>query len=128
MKRENIDFHAVLDEHLAIHERLNAWARWVRVRPTGWQVAPMFRQYRSNHQWEAPVIRVEVNIPEALEMEWAVSLLPEKERAAIRWVYVTGDGPVAAAKRLGLVKQDRADVKALAVLVLSGRTILNRGL
>lgn len=120
MKRDDIDFHAVQDSHLAIHARLEAWARWVRVRPHGWQVAPMFRQYRSHSwQWERPEVHAKTNIPEALEMEKLVSLLPEKNREAIRWAYVWCGGPVVMARKLGVSKEGLAD------LVRVGRTMLN---
>lgn len=123
MKREHIDFFLVADGHLAIHERLQAWARWVKVRPFGWQVAPMFRQYRSKSwQWERPEPRPSVNLPEAVEMEKAVSLLPEKHREAIRWNYVYCSGPLSMARHLGVTKQ------GLCELVSAGRSMLkNRG-
>lgn len=120
MKREDaIDYFIVPDRQVAIHERLNDWARWVRVRPTGWQVAPMFRQYRSKAwQWEAPELRVSVNVPEAIAMEKAVSLLPEKHREAIRWAYVWQSGPVAMARRLAVTKEGLLD------LIQSARSML----
>lgn len=120
MKRdEHVDFFLVDDRHLAIHERLESWARWVRVRPVGWQVAPMFRQYRSKaFQWHTPEVRAQTNIPEAVEMEKAVSLLPEKHREAIRFCYVFTGSPVAVARRLGVSKQGLLD------LIRSGRTML----
>jgi hypothetical protein len=125
MKRDDaIDFHLVQDGHLAIHARLEAWARWVRVRPVGWQMAPMFRQYRSKSwQWERPVLQSAVNVPEAVAMEKAVSLLPNKHREAIRWAYVWCSGPVSMARQIGVSKQ------GLMELIGQGRTILvNRGL
>lgn len=119
MKRDHIDFFLVADHHIAIHERLESWARWVRVRPVGWQVAPMFRQYRSKAwQWHVPEMKAPVNIPEALEVEKAVSLLPEKHREAIRWFYVFGGDPAGMARRLGATKQGLCD------LVSAGRTML----
>jgi DNA-directed RNA polymerase specialized sigma24 family protein len=124
MKREDaVDFFLVDDRHLEVHARLESWARWVRVRPQGWQVAPMFRQYRSHSwQWHTPDIKQSINIPEAVEMEKAVSLLPEKHREAIRFCYVFAGSPVATAKRLGVSKQGLLD------LIRSGRTMLiNRG-
>jgi hypothetical protein len=124
MRRDDfVDFHMVPDGQLVIHERLLEWARWVRVRPHGWQTSPMFRQYRSHAwQWERPSPRVEVNVPQALEVEKAVSLLPEKHRDAVRWHYVFAGGPVPMAKRLGVSKQGLAD------LVIAGRFMLmNRG-
>lgn len=120
MRRDDVvDFFVIAPQHEAIDERLRAWAAWVRVRPHGWQVAPMFRQYRSKSwQWEMPEIKAAVNIPEAVEMEKAVSLLPEKHREAIRWVYVFGGGPVAMARKLAVTGQGLMD------LIHSGRTML----
>jgi DNA-directed RNA polymerase specialized sigma24 family protein len=120
MKREDhVDYFLVADAHLAIHARLEAWASWVRVRPQGWQVAPMFRQYRSKaFQWHAPELKPQINIPEAVEMEKAVSLLPEKHREAIRFCYVFPGSPVVVAKRLGVSKQGLMD------LIGQGRTML----
>lgn len=124
MRRDTfIDFHLVRDEHLAIHEDLCNWSRWVRVRPHGWQVQPMFRLYRSkNWQWERPVSREQTNIPDAVEMEKAVSALPDKHRTAIRWAYVLQGHPARMARELGVSLQGLAD------LVSAGRTMLrNRG-
>lgn len=118
-REEHVDYHLVPDEHLAIHARLEAWARWVRVRPVGWQVTPMFRQYRSNGwQWERPEIRTAVNIPEAWEMEEAVRALDPKQRDAIRWCYVTAGSPVAMARRL------EVDKRGLLALIQAGRAVL----
>ena len=124
MKREDaIDFHEVRDEHLGIHARLNDWSRWVRVRPHGWQVQPMFRQYRSKSwQWHERILITPVNTLEAVEMEKAVSQLPEKHREAIRFAYVWCCGPVPVAKRLGVSKAGLMD------LIHAARTMLtNRG-
>jgi hypothetical protein len=119
MKRDDIDFHLVADRHLAIHELLENWARWVKPRGQGWHTAPMFRQYRSHAwQWEAPEIRVSPNMPQAVEMEKAVSQLPEAERFAIRWSYVFKGHPAAAARHLGVSKQGLCD------LIAAGRTML----
>jgi DNA-directed RNA polymerase specialized sigma24 family protein len=104
MKRDDhIDFFVVKDEHLAIHGQLEQWARWVKVRPHGWQCSPMFRQYRSKAwQWARPEPRPATNVPEAVAMEKAVSLLPEKHREAIRWSYVFPGNPAAMARRLAV--------------------------
>lgn len=124
MRRDDfVDYFAVADNHLAIHQRLESWARWVRVRPHGWQVAPMFRQYRSKaFQWHTPELREQVNIPEAVEMEKAVSLLPEKHRMAIRFAYVFCGSPGRVCRDLGVSKQGLFD------LIGQGRSMLvNRG-
>ena len=118
-----IDYSHVPERHTAIHARLENWARWVRVRPHGWQVAPMFRLYQSkSRQWEAPVIQNPVDTLDAVVVEKAVSALPEKHRAAIRWSYVHAGNPVAMARRLGVSKQGLAD------LVDAGRTMLKNRL
>lgn len=121
MKRDDfVDYFAVAERHIDIDERLQAWARWVRVRPHGWQTAPMFRQAMSNsRQWHAPEVQAPVNIPDALEMEKAVSLLPEKNREAIRWCYVfASSGPIPVARRLGVSRV------GLMELIEVGRTML----
>ena len=117
--QESVDYNHVKPEHEAVHERLSNWARWVRVRPQGWQTAPMFRMYQSRaRQWEAPVIQNPVDTLDAVLMEKAVSALPEKHRAAIRWSYVHCGNPVAMARALAVSKQGLAD------LVDAGRTML----
>lgn len=122
MNRDFVDFFAVADHHIAIHERLENWARWVRVKPTGWQVSPMFAQYRSKaFQWHAPELKPATNMPEALEMEQAVSLLPEKHRAAIRWCHVFGGSPILMARQLGVTKQGLHDLIQCARAMLIQR-------
>lgn len=120
MKREeHVDYFTVLPQHGAIHARLEAWARWVRVRPYGWQVQPMFRQYRSKAwQWHRPEPKETINLADAMETEKAVSLLPAKNRDAIRWAYVGCGRPIAAARRLSVTKD------GLMRLVHDGRTRL----
>ena len=121
--QEAVDYSHVKPEHEAVHERLSNWARWVRVRPQGWQTAPMFRLYQSKaRQWEAPVIQNPVDTLDAVVVEKAVSALPEKHRAAVRWSYVHSGNPVAMARALAVSKQGLAD------LVDSGRTMLKNRL
>ena len=118
-----VDYNHVQDRHKAIHARLENWRRWVIVRPSGWQVAPMFRMYQSKaRQWHAPVIQTPVDTLDAVLMENAVAALPEKHREAVRWWYVYRRDPVAMARNLGVSKQGLAD------LVDAGRTMLNNRL
>jgi DNA-directed RNA polymerase specialized sigma24 family protein len=118
-REEHVDYFLVRDEHLAIHALLEQWARWVRVRPHGWQTAPMFRHYRSKAwQWERPEPKPTVNVLEAVEMEKAVSALPEKHRDAIRWQYVFSGSPIAMARHLAVSKAGLLD------LIHAGRTML----
>ena len=121
--QDTVDYNHVKPEHEAVHERLTNWARWVRVRPQGWQTAPMFRMYQSRaRQWEAPVIQNPVDTLDAVVVEKAVSALPEKHRDAIRWWYVHAGNPVAMARALAVSKQGLAD------LVDAGRTMLQNKL
>lgn len=119
VQETTVDYNHVPERHAAIHARLENWRRWVIVRPNGWQVAPMFRLYQSkSRQWEAPVIQNPVDTLDAVLMEKAVSALPEKHRAAIRWSYVHAGNPVAMARSLAVSKQGLAD------LVDAGRAML----
>lgn len=118
--KETVDYCYVALEHEIIHARLENWARWVRVRPHGWQTAPMFRMFQSKaRQWEAPVIQTPVNTLDAAQVEKAVAELPRKHREAVRWSYVHKQDPAAMARRLAVSKQGLAD------LVHYGRTMLN---
>ena len=83
-----IDLHHIDARHDAINLRLEAWARWVTVRPQPWRMQPMFRLYKAPPQWEPRELRVEVNPNEAMEIERAVYHLPEKHRTVVRWFYV----------------------------------------
>lgn len=139
MRRDDhIDFHAVADHHIRVHERLIAWSTWVRPRPYGWHVAPMFRQYRPDG-WEGRESRrtpkAAVNVPEAIEVEKAVAQLPEKHREAIRWCYFWSamssveakangweHGPAGMCRRLGVSKS------GLLELLQSARTMVRNKL
>ena len=84
-----IDFHHIATRHDAIHLRLEAWGRWVRVSPKPWATHPMWRNARTPRQWDIdPVVHQTLNTLEAHEIERAVSHLPDKHRSAIRWAYV----------------------------------------
>lgn len=87
--QETVDYNHVPDHHKAIHERLENWARWVRVRPQGWQTQPMFRNFRASKQWEAsPHIPTAIDSLDGLLIERVVSSLPDKHKAVLRWFYV----------------------------------------
>ena len=121
--QDTVDYNHVKPEHEAVHERLSNWARWVRVRPHGWFTHPMFKNFRASKQWEAsPHIGTPVDTLDAVLVEKAVSALPEKHRAAVRWSYVHCGNPVGMARTLGVSKQGLAD------LVDAGRTMLQNRL
>jgi hypothetical protein len=115
-----IDLSHVPARHDAINLRLEHWASWVKARPQAWKSQPMFRQYRSHAwQWHVPEIKIEINTLEAHETERAVSMLPDKHRAAVRWAYVFAYIPVNAIRRdLGATRQE------LCQLINDGRDML----
>ena len=112
MRNDTNDFSRIAARHDAINLRLEQWAQWVSVRPQGWGIQPMFRQYRSHAwQWERPEIKAQINTIEASETERAVSTLPEQYRTVIRWLYVWPWVPVNAVRRsLGLTRAELAAV------------------
>ena len=121
--QETVDYNHVPEHHQAIHERLDNWARWVKVRPHGWATHPMWRQSLTSKQWDTVAnISMPVNTLDAVLVEKAVSALPEKHRAAVRWSYVHAGNPVAMARTLGVSKQGLAD------LVDAGRSMLKNKL
>lgn len=118
-----IDYSHVEDRHSEIHDRLELWAKWVNPQQQVWMTQPMFRQYRSHAwQWETPQLKVQINTIEAHQTEKAVSFLPEKHRAAIRWCYVWRTNPIGIARELGQTKEGLAD------LIEKGRDILKNRL
>ena len=119
MKRDAIDFHSVQDGHLAIHDALLNWARVVRVHAASDKPAPMFAAYRSTEVWQQVESRVPTDPNAGWRMERAVSNLPEKHRAAIRWQYVwPWQPPGMVARKLAV------PVLVLQRLVHDGRSML----
>lgn len=116
-----IDLNHIPARHDAINLRLEEWARYVRVRPQAWGTQPMFRHYRAPRQYESQAVtHVEINTLDAHEIERAVSHLPDKHRAAIRWYYVF-------AKKISITKMRQelgVTVEALAGLVDAARDML----
>jgi DNA-directed RNA polymerase specialized sigma24 family protein len=118
LQREYIDFHAVPDGQLAMHDRLLNWARYVRVHVPHWQ-SPIWRLGKSNtRQWEPPTLREDVDTLDGHAVEKAVSALPEKHREAVRWHYVWRTTPTYARRVLGVTNE------GLQRLVIDGRTML----
>ena len=117
-----VDYSRVPERQAEIHERLEAWARWVRVKPQAWMVQPMFRLYRSKPQWEMPELHEPINTLEAVDTEKQVARLPDKHRQAIRWCYHFKTNPLQAAKKIGVSRED------LARLIDDGRDMLKNRL
>ncbi len=106
--KKHADLSSIPARHDAVNLRLEQWAQWVSSRPQVWKTQPMFRQYRSHAwQWERPEIKAQINSIEASEIERVVSMLPDKHRAVLRWLYVWPWVPVNAIRRqLGLTMAD----------------------
>jgi len=119
------DFSAIPSRQDAINLRLEQWARWVRVTPKAWGAQPMFRFAKSNsRQWEvSPVIHEELDMLECHEIERAVSMLPDKHRDAIRYVYVYPQIHINKILRELAVRPD-----TLQRLIIDARDMLNNRL
>ena len=122
-RRDEVDFHVVAPEHLAIHERLENWRRYVTNGRGGCAMAPMFRNYRSDQHWIADAPRIPVDSIDGGLIETAVGLLPENPRDAIRWHYVysyCGIGVWKVCRSMDVRPEKLAD------LVNDGRTMLKK--
>lgn len=120
MRRDDqVDFFVIEDHQIAIHDRLENWARYVASKGIVWQQGPIWKLGKSNsRQWDVPELRPPVNQLDGADMEIAVRALPEKQRDALRWNYVYRGGALHAARRLGVTKE------GLLMLVRSGRQML----
>lgn len=99
---EYVDFHHVEPHQVAIHDRLQNWARWCAGRPTYWDQSAMFRDFRSTQHYSYGVeVKLIVDQLDAQTMEKAVSSLPADHRTAVRWNYVFRTAPAAAARNIG---------------------------
>lgn len=119
MNKVCVDYHYVAEGHEAIHTALENWARWVRVKPSGWQTHPMFKEYRSHAwQWHRPEPKPVIDTLAAHDVEKAVAALPEKHRGAIRWCYVFRENPIQMARKLAVSRE------GLMCLISDGRAML----
>jgi hypothetical protein len=117
-----VDFHLVLPEHFAIHERMLNWARWCHS-TGGRTVAPMFRLYRCPDHWNTTALPDVVDSIDAQAIQKVMSQLPIKQRKALAWCYVIRTSPSKAIRELGVSMQGLSD------LIWQGRVMLvNRGL
>ena len=113
-----VDFCYVPQHQEAMHARLENWARWVRIRPHGWQTHPMFRNAKTPRSFDIdPHISTALDTLDALLIERTVSKLPCKHRDAIRWQYVLRADPAGMARKLGVSRA------GLLELVCDGRTM-----
>ena len=114
-----VDFCYVPQHQEAMHARLGNWARWVRIRPHGWQTHPMWRKSLTSRQWDIePHISTATDLLDALLIERTVAKLPEKHRDALRWFYVLRADPAGTARRLEVSRA------GLMELVCDGRAMV----
>ena len=85
----NVDFSRIPTRQDAIHIRLEQWGRWVKDHPMPWGLHPMWRNSKSSRQWDVSHhISQPLNTLECHETERAVSLLHDKHKTVLRWLYV----------------------------------------
>jgi DNA-directed RNA polymerase specialized sigma24 family protein len=121
MKREDIDFHAVLPQHARIHDRLINWALWSHSNPKRAQ-APIWMLGKPAQHWDKPPAPAIVDVQDALRLERAICKLPETHRKSLIWSYILRSGPKKIAGHL------EVSFIALRDLVHSARQMLaNRG-
>ena len=111
----------IAHRHEAVDARLTEWSRWVRVRPPGYPVHPMFKGYQSKaRHWDIePHIHIAINTIAALEVERTVSQLPERHRTALRWAYVWPGLHINVVRRALGVTQE-----ALGALLTDGMDVV----
>lgn len=119
MRRDETDFFYVADGQLAIHNRLENWARYVDAKGITWQQGPIWKLGRSNRrQWDVPELRPPVDTLDGGKLEIAVRALPDPHMCALRWCYVYRGGALHAARRIGTTRA------GLYELVRTGRQML----
>ena len=116
-----IDWHRVPEYQWPMHERLQNWARYVRVHRVQGR-APMWRfTLSSQRMWHMPAAIPEVDERDGLDIEHHVAGLPEKQREALRWHYVYQGPPARIVRGLGI------SYETLAFLVIEARrNLMNR--
>jgi hypothetical protein len=114
------DFFEVRAEHQQIHERLCNWARVVRVHQSSINAPPMFKQYRSSDT-RAEELKIPADLLDGWRLEKAVSHLPDKTRAAVRWSYVHKTNAYREARKLAVSHIGLVDLVHMARTMLKNR-------
>lgn len=115
------DIAKVPQHQMQIHERLENWRRYVSSNARAWFVQPMFRQAKTPRQHEEDLyIPMPIDTQDGHILEKAVSALPEKHRAVIRWYYVFPYVPENKIRReCGLTRE------MLAQIAIDARNMLH---
>lgn len=124
MKRDGIDWHAVPEHQLEIHDRLCNWGRWCNT-GEGSGMSPMFRFYRSTDanqgagaQYGRRATANPVDAADAGRVQRAVAGLPQPHRLSLAWYYIKPINPTRACAEIG------TNHLGLATLVSHGRQML----
>lgn len=118
MKRDLVDFHRVMPDHLGVHARLENWGMYVHLMRTG-RVAPMWRFTRSNSRmWTPPEPKLNVDTHDGDLIEHVIAILPTYHKEALRWCYVDRGAPVKVTRRLNV------SYATLFQLVCDGRALV----
>lgn len=118
------DIAKVPQHQMQIHSRLENWRRYVSSSARAWFVQPMFRQAKTPKQWEEDLhVAIPIDTQDGHVIEKAVSALPEKHRAVIRWAYVKPWIPISVVRR-----ETGSTREGLFQLISEGRDMLKNRL
>lgn len=117
MKRDAVDFHLIPQRQEVMHLRLENWARSQFGGP-GASASPMFRLYKSDEVWHAPMASIPVDLQDAAKIAKGVRALPEPHMRALDWHYVNTCSPLKIRRAMGWTAE------ALAMYVIDGRDML----
>lgn len=117
MKRDAIDFQYIPENQVAMHDRLENWARSI-FSSAGNSASPMFRLYRTTDQFHPPHASMPYDAHDALKIARGVLDLPTDHRRATNWYYCKPGNPAKAARDIGCT------LAALAQLAIDSRSML----
>lgn len=117
------DLHHIPTTQAIIHSRLENWRRYVSPKGATWFVQPMFKHAKTPKQWEEDLhVPMPIDTQDGHKVEKAVSALPEKHRAVIRWYYVFPHVPENKIRReCGLTREMLAQIAIDARNMLQNR-------
>lgn len=88
MKRDPIDLHYVMPEHIAVHTRLVNWGKWSNPRSAGSQIQPCFRGYEPYAVPRDASGASEVDPLDAQAVQKIMHRLPRVFSLSLAWCYV----------------------------------------
>ena len=122
MMRELVDFHLVPEHQLAMHSRLENWARSL-FGSAGGTTGPMFRLYRSTEVHQAPHVSMPYDSHDAMLIAKGVRELPVQHRASVDWYYVRTGNPGKACRAIGCTMAELAQLAIDARAMLINRRV-----